>query len=58
MEGKAGLHPGGRSGGLWAPGADHSNRSPLVSEPVCLWVGLTPGLLLGGVLRSTQRGQV
>ena len=30
MEGKAGLHPGGRAGGLRAPGAGGGNPSPLL----------------------------
>lgn len=48
MEGKAGLHPGGRTGGLWAPGAGHSNKSPLVCGTGVLVGGADPGLLLGG----------
>lgn len=48
MEGKAGLHPGGRTGGLWAPGAGHSNQSPLVCGTGVLVGGADPGLLLGG----------
>lgn len=48
MEGKAGLHPGGRTGSLWAPGAGHSNRSPLVCGTRVLVGEVDPGLLLGG----------
>jgi hypothetical protein len=48
MEGKAGLHPGGRTGGLRAPGAGHSNQSPVVCGTGVLVGGADPGLLLGG----------
>lgn len=48
MEGKAGLHPGGRTGGLWAPGAGHSNRSPLVCGTSVHVGKADPRLLLGG----------
>lgn len=48
MEGKAGLHPGGRAGGLRAPGAGGSNPSPLVCGTGVRVGGADPRLLLGG----------
>lgn len=48
MEGKAGLHPGGRAGGLWAPGAGGSNPSPLVCGAGERVGGADPRLLLWG----------
>lgn len=48
MEGKAGLHPGGRAGGLRAPGAGGSNPSPLVCGAGVRVGGADPWLLLGG----------
>lgn len=48
MEGKAGLHPGGRAGGLRAPGAGGSNPSPLVRGAAVRAGGADPRLLLGG----------
>lgn len=48
MEGKAGLHPGGRAGGLRAPGAGGSNPSPLVCGAGVRVGGADPRLLLGG----------
>lgn len=47
MEGKAGLHPGGRAGGLRAPGADGSNPSPLMCGTGVHVGGADPQLLLG-----------
>ena len=48
MEGKAGLHPGGRAGGLRAPGAGGGNPSPLVCGAGVRVGGADPRLLLGG----------
>lgn len=48
MEGKAGLHPGGRAGGLRAPGAGGGNPSPLVCGAGVRLGGADPRLLLGG----------
>lgn len=48
MEGKAGLHPGGRAGGLRAPGAGGSNPSPPVYGAGVRAAGADLWLLLGG----------
>ena len=47
MEGKAGLHPGGRAGGLRAPGAGGGNPSPLLCGAGVRVGGADPWLLLG-----------
>lgn len=57
MEGKAGLHPGGRASGLGAPRAGGSNPSPLVCRAGVRVGGADPQLLLGGSGVSPQ-GQV
>lgn len=49
MEGKAGLHPGGRAGGPRAPGAGGGNPSPLVCGAGGRVGGADPRVLLGGL---------
>lgn len=57
MEGKAGLHPGGRADGLRAPRAGGSNPSPLVCGAGVRVGGADPQLLRGGQ-RGLPQGQV
>lgn len=57
MEGKAGLHPGGRADGLRAPRAGGSNPSPLVCGAGVRVGGADPQLLRGGATGSPPRGK-